>query len=91
MNGEARYTRKMLDETLSNGKFALVAAKSTGQRVAIRLYGYNKEECFTEESTAVGNTTHVWAEASGLYTWAIHHATFIKYVDTLPINERVHN
>ena len=91
MNDVARYTRKMLDETLSNGKFALVAVKSTGQRVAIKLSGYNKEECFTEESTAVGNTTHVWAEANGLYTWAINHATFSKYVDTLPTNERVHS
>ena len=91
MNGEARYTRKMLDETLSNGKFALVAAKGTGKGVAIKLLGYNKEECFTEEYTAVGNTTHVWVEANGLYTWAINHATFIKYVDTLPINERVHS
>lgn len=84
MNGEARYTRKMLDETLSNGKFALVAAKGTGQRVAIRLYGYAKEECYIEEPTIVSDTGVVWMEVDGLYTWAIHHSTFIKYSDTLP-------
>lgn len=85
MNAEARHMREMLKETLNNHKFTLVAAKSNGRRVAIKLTGYAKEECYKEMPTTVGATSHVWSDVDGgLYTWAINHATFIKYVDTLP-------
>ena len=73
--------RNKLDATIDNGMFAIV--RRCGKLHAIKLTGYDTEECYSLVQNEISPTGSSWVESEGLYTWALWYAEFIEYRESL--------
>lgn len=77
IDAQSRHTKKMIDETVNNGKYAVIKRHD-------RLYAIRVKDELDYRPTTFFLFLGEWQECNeSLYTWGCLHCEFVCYIDDI--------